>query len=168
MRKFCPVFGFLLAAGQIFFYNLAAFPFSFKRQQYIDEATLVGVFELFAKLHRGVGIHFHGNARTAQLARPPADRLDGLRQCHHKLRRRLAGNNRTSIPAPDQTVNDNVFEFNFIENIDEQFATVEQNLLNTITLENKGLIIRNNVFIGMEMIGSFTRPETKNTEQHVL
>jgi hypothetical protein len=67
----------------------------------------------------------------------------------------------TSTGQIDGEVSDNIFEYNFIKDIDAQFATVEETAPGrTIGLENKGLILRNNVFIGMEMIGSFTRPET--------
>ncbi len=67
----------------------------------------------------------------------------------------------TSTGAPDQEVNNNVFEYNFIKDIDEQFASVEATASGISALPNRGLTVRNNVFIGLEMIGSFSRPETK-------
>ncbi len=66
----------------------------------------------------------------------------------------------TSTGAIDQQVNDNVFEYNFIKDVDEQLASVEETAPAGTALQNKGLYIRNNVFINVEMSGSFTRPQT--------
>ncbi len=66
----------------------------------------------------------------------------------------------TSIGTPEQSINNTIFEYNFIKDIDEQLASVEEQLTNVPAMENKGLLIRNNIFVNVEMSGSFTRPQT--------
>ena len=52
-----------------------------------------------------------------------------------------------------EQADNNIIEYNYIEHIDEQFAHIEE--------QGARLIIRNNIFVGYEMTGGISRPETQ-------
>ena len=59
----------------------------------------------------------------------------------------------TIFASYDSVSNDNVIEYNFIQGIDAQFANITEH-------GSRGLVIRNNIFIGYELTGAISRPGT--------
>jgi parallel beta helix pectate lyase-like protein len=53
-----------------------------------------------------------------------------------------------------EQADNNIIEYNYIENIDEQFSNIAEQ-------GARGLIIRNNIFVGYEMTGGISRPDTQ-------